>query len=152
MKALTIHYPWAWAIITGIKRVENRNWRTNYRGPLLIHAGFSKESDDSAVEWLSSLGVVLPPTIEFVRGHIIGKVELVDILPLEEYLIKHGTDPMNRNLAIGKFCWVLENPKKCEPIRCPGKQQLWSPEQAIKKLGGDPKSVLDDSNFKEPKV
>ena len=30
--------PWAWATIYGGKDVENRSWRTAYRGPLLIHA------------------------------------------------------------------------------------------------------------------
>ena len=39
MYALTIHQPWAWAIMAGIKRVENRTWRTSHRGPLVIHAG-----------------------------------------------------------------------------------------------------------------
>ena len=39
MKALSIQQPWAWAIVNGFKPVENRTWRTNYTGPLLIHAG-----------------------------------------------------------------------------------------------------------------
>jgi hypothetical protein len=39
VKALTIRQPWAWATIYGGKDVENRRWRTAYRGPLLIHAG-----------------------------------------------------------------------------------------------------------------
>ena len=38
MKTLTIHPVWAWAIVHGHKRVENRTWRTAHRGPLLIHA------------------------------------------------------------------------------------------------------------------
>ena len=47
MKALTICEPFATLICLPdddprAKRVENRNWRTTYRGPLLIHAGKSK--------------------------------------------------------------------------------------------------------------
>lgn len=38
MKALSIRQPWAWLIANGYKDIENRSWRTNYRGPVLIHA------------------------------------------------------------------------------------------------------------------
>lgn len=38
MKAITIKSHWANAIATGYKRIEWRNWFTNYRGPILIHS------------------------------------------------------------------------------------------------------------------
>jgi hypothetical protein len=38
MKVLTIRQPWASLIVWNLKDVENRNWKTNYRGPLIIHA------------------------------------------------------------------------------------------------------------------
>lgn len=37
--ALSIRQPWAWLIVNGFKDVENRTWPTNFRGPVLIHAG-----------------------------------------------------------------------------------------------------------------
>lgn len=46
MKALSIHQPWAWLITNGIKNIENRDWSTDYRGFLLIHAG--KKPDEGA--------------------------------------------------------------------------------------------------------
>lgn len=42
MKALSIRQPWAWLIVNGYKDIENRSWRTNYRGPVLIHASSRK--------------------------------------------------------------------------------------------------------------
>jgi len=42
MIALTIKQPWAWAFFADSenrKDVENRRWRTNYRGRGYIHAG-----------------------------------------------------------------------------------------------------------------
>lgn len=39
VKALTIRQPWATLIALGVKTIETRSWRTNYRGPLAIHAG-----------------------------------------------------------------------------------------------------------------
>lgn len=48
MKALSIRQPYAWAIVNGFKDVENRPWRTRYRGPFLVHAGKIEEVDDIA--------------------------------------------------------------------------------------------------------
>lgn len=39
MKVITVKQPWAWAIATGAKHIENRSRGTSYRGPLAIHAG-----------------------------------------------------------------------------------------------------------------
>ena len=46
---LSVHQPWAWAIITGAKDVENRIWLSNYKGRLHIHAART-ERDDTVVE------------------------------------------------------------------------------------------------------
>jgi hypothetical protein len=44
MRALTILQPWAEMIARGVKRIENRTWRTSHRGPLTTHAGKSRKS------------------------------------------------------------------------------------------------------------
>lgn len=41
MKAITILQPWASLIACGAKQIETRCWKTNYRGPIAIHAGKS---------------------------------------------------------------------------------------------------------------
>lgn len=47
MKALSIKQPWAHLIVSGVKDVENRSWKTNYRGRIFVHASkqtaFGKE-------------------------------------------------------------------------------------------------------------
>lgn len=48
---LSVRQPWAWLICEGLKDVENRNWKTNYRGTLYIHAG--KSFDWDALVWLA---------------------------------------------------------------------------------------------------
>lgn len=44
MKALTLTQPWATLVAIGAKKIETRSWKTDYRGPLAIHAaqGFGK--------------------------------------------------------------------------------------------------------------
>ncbi|MBV8357602.1 MAG: ASCH domain-containing protein [Deltaproteobacteria bacterium] len=39
MKTLSVRQPWTSLIVAGIKSTENRSWKTNHRGRLLIHAG-----------------------------------------------------------------------------------------------------------------
>jgi len=41
-KALSVKQPYAALICAGIKTVENRTWKTSYRGGLLIHASGEK--------------------------------------------------------------------------------------------------------------
>lgn len=38
MKCLTLAQPWAQLVCLGAKKIETRSWRTDYRGPLAIHA------------------------------------------------------------------------------------------------------------------
>lgn len=45
-KALSIIQPWASAIAFAGKDIENRSWRTHYRGPLAIHASGTLDQDD----------------------------------------------------------------------------------------------------------
>jgi len=39
LKAISIKQPWAYLLASGIKDIENRSWKTNYRGTVLIHTG-----------------------------------------------------------------------------------------------------------------
>lgn len=68
MKALSIRQPWAWAIASGIKPVENRTWATQFRGDFLIHAG--KKIDPEGIQFIKSLGIALPETLQ--TGGVIG--------------------------------------------------------------------------------
>lgn len=114
MKALSIHQPYADWIVDGSKPVENRNWTTHYRGPLLIHASKDKE----ACRYLDPESVV-----NRVFGGIIGKVELFDILHVE--LLRRLLDneyspwlefcpPEKQKHLEGPYCWCLRNPVKFE--------------------------------------
>ncbi len=134
MKALTIDALWAWAIIHGPKRIENRTWRTNYRGPLAIHAGRTCSRDDEAFKFLTQQGLK-PPTgddLERMRGHVLGIVELVDCVELadiREGLFSCDTDAQDiasDAFSEGPMCWVIENPRPLRsPLAAPGKPGLW---------------------------
>lgn len=121
MKAITIHQPWAWAITSGSKRCENRTWPTHHRGPLIIHASKNKCDDEVGGNLLARLGIELPEII--IRRAAIGIVDVVDCLPLDEYLETYGPDPF----ACGPFCWRLDNARAfAQPIECRGWQGLYN--------------------------
>ncbi len=47
LRVLSLRQPWAWLIVNGYKDIENRSWRTNHRGPLLIHASSNRSLTSS---------------------------------------------------------------------------------------------------------
>jgi ASCH domain len=116
MKVLTISQPWAWAILVAGKDVENRGWRTSYRGPLAIHAGKTREKS-----WKFPRGTLKPPE-DLVRGAIVGVVDLVDVVE---------SSP-SKWFGGDSYAWVLRDPRVLTtPIPCNGMLGLWnlSPQQ-----------------------
>ncbi|EGZ6857670.1 ASCH domain-containing protein [Cronobacter sakazakii] len=84
MKALSIRQPWAWLIANGYKDIENRSWRTNYRGPVLIHASAAMPTWS---DWVAALEIhqkfsppdsPYPDRERFNRGGIVGVATITD--------------------------------------------------------------------------
>lgn len=81
MKALSIRQPWAWAIIHAGKDIENRDWPTNLRGRIAIHASatWPKPDYEIDVDVIRRItGKPVPPRDEFMLGAIIGTVNLTN--------------------------------------------------------------------------
>lgn len=113
MKALSLCEPWAWAILSGIKSVENRSWGTRYRGPLLIHASKSRRWLQAGVRQLPELGSRELALLAY--GMLVGVVELVDCRPVE--------DCTPGRFVEGPWCWIVEKPVRL-PKPIPYKGQL----------------------------
>ena len=86
IRCLSIRQPWAWLIVAGHKTVENRSWRTSYRGPVLIQAG--KQVDQVDLHWLRESGVTL--ACDLPTGGIVGMTELVDVVEASSSLWFYG--------------------------------------------------------------
>jgi len=103
MKALSIRQPWAWLIIHAGKDIENRNWKSHYRGPLLIHAssGLTRREYDAVRFWVSQFHHGMIPSFEAMqRGGVVGMVDVVDC-------VTKSTSPWFE----GPYGYVLSNPK-----------------------------------------
>lgn len=116
MKALTVRQPYALWISQGVKPIENRTWRTNYRGPLVIHAGASK--DDCARVGAGDAG-------QLVFGCLFCLVDLVDIVPLDQV--------KGQPHAEGPWCWLIEWPRPLDRLVWRGMPGLFDvPDDCVK--------------------
>lgn len=153
MKALTVKQPWASLIVHGIKDIENRTWKTNFRGRIYIHASsvpgkepymiFDDKQSEIFIEQDLSLKML---ELYKQTSRIIGEVDIIDcvinhpsiwaeksegVFVGNTFLYKEG-DPVIWN-------WVLANPIEYkDPIlNVKGKLSFWQPEwQPCEKCNG----------------
>ena len=111
MKALSVRQPIASLIVDGVKPIENRMWRTAYRGPVLIHAARQPHVMRVAeIEYV--FRVKIEPELAF--GCHIGVADLIDIV-----------EASYSKWFSGPYGWVFENPQRITPIYMLGKQGLF---------------------------
>ena len=140
MKAISIKQPWASLIAHGIKDIENRTWKTNYRGKVYIHA--PSRQAGSYDELLNDL-----QKFEFKEKHdkitlrkqhnfsaIIGEVDIVDcvinhpsIWAEKTATTQSGDDCVEKII----YNWVLANAVLYEKpiLNVKGKLSFWEFEK-----------------------
>jgi hypothetical protein len=120
MEAISLLQPWAWAIVKGLKDIENRKWKTKFRGEILIHA--SKGYDKMGEIILRENGVEPPPTYKLTFGAVIGKVIITDC-------VRHHPSKW----FFGPWGFVLKDAKEFScPIFYPGKLGIFNvPDELI---------------------
>ena len=120
MKTITVKQPWASLICRGIKDIENRTWKTKFKGRVLIHAAqkdfdFSNSmTSEYQREWIKQIEK------PYIKGAIIGSVDIL-------YCIKSNKSThINGWGDLYCFHWVLANPILFpEPIPAKGKLSFW---------------------------
>lgn len=120
---LTLHRPWPALILHAGKRVENRAWRTHYRGPIFLHAG--QRWDDGALDFAATIPMPEGTTAadwvsQFEQGHPVGIVGLAR-------LYNCVRDEPNYWSIRDQWHWLLNDPHEFPtPVPCKGKQGLWA--------------------------
>lgn len=126
MKAISIKQPWASLIVHGIKDIENRTWKTNFRGRVYIHASAKIAFVGSYREnlphrfWIDLSESERSSLINSFqhRGSIIGEVDIIDCVINHSSIWAEKTEgitdtntkefiPYKKNKPI--YNWVLEN-------------------------------------------
>lgn len=127
LPALSIRQPWAWFIVYGQKRIENRHRRSHYRGKFLIHASKFVCSDDDFQDALALAAFAsenpredykdLPALPDFDQGGIVGVAEIVDCV-----------ENSGSAWFVGKFGYVLRNVEPVDFIPCKGRLGFFYPD------------------------
>jgi len=128
-KALSIKNPWAYLIAMGIKDVENRSWKTHFRGRIYIHAslkpdrmmhdadGYSKEQWNILMS--KEIDTLFLYTKNPIKSAIIGEVDIVGCVKNHSSIWAHKNPDM--------WHWILESPVMYQvPIfDVKGAQSFW---------------------------
>ena len=113
--SLSVRAPFSELIADGRKSIEVRSWTTAYRGELLIVSGGQWHPQGARV--YGRIGQ---------RGVAVCLVELVECRRYVDsdlgpaMAVDHAG-----NLARGEYAWVLENPRRVEPVSVLGKLSLF---------------------------
>lgn len=124
MKALCIKQPWASLVVTGIKKVECRTWKTNFRGPVLI---CSSKGD---VEWEDGGDPLVLP-----GGMALGVVELLDVRPMTKADLETAYLPDDwRADALKGYAWHVSPLYGVVPFPTKGKLNLFNIDAPLEKI------------------
>lgn len=94
-RGISINEPYAWAVVSGHKAVENRSWPTKFRGPVAIQASTSRRHLTAEVDmFLEDAGPAVWNVLNDERidddnplwhfGAIIGTVDIVGCFAYDE--------------------------------------------------------------------
>jgi hypothetical protein len=128
IRALTIRQPFPELILRRRKPYEIRSWRTNYRGPLVIHSAARIKTHCAKESGLN------PETL--VTSAFVGVVVLSDVRPYT----RADSKLLNQKRAIGgwspgQFSWVLKKPIRfARPIKANGKLGLFTVPRSVARL------------------
>lgn len=126
MWALSIRQPWAWLIVGGHKNVENRQWSTSHRGPLLIHAakGMTLTEYRLCHHYAAGRGVMLPTFDELLRGGIVGQVNLRNCFYMHDDYRRSLSSPWFE----GPYGWHMIDAQPLPFFACRGQLRLFEVE------------------------
>ena len=80
MKAISLKPPWPWLVLDGLKDIENRRWRTKFRGPILIHCSRNYDYEGDAFIRQMGYGDNLKAVDPQLFGSLLGIVSIVDCI------------------------------------------------------------------------
>jgi len=128
MKVLTIKEPFATLIKNGVKNIETRSWKTNYRGELYIQAGVAKIRKE--VKERPGLSELYKEE-QLNYGFIICKCNLVDCVYMTKEFIdeekkKNPNNYISGRYEVGRYAWILKDIEPINPIKVKGQLGIWN--------------------------
>ena len=133
MKAISLYAPWLVAIVHHGKDIENRDWRTSFRGRILLHASMEKSRSHTMREVSAVMSVMhrinpKPPAEEALTidtltqlsidfaGHIVAAITITGCAT-------KSTSPW----WVGPYGFELFDPQLLPtPVPCKGLRHIWT--------------------------
>lgn len=124
MNVLSVHQPWASAIVSGFKLLENRSWKPPpklFGHWLLIHATLRAPPLDA----IGEVETRIRQGLEYPKGVVVGAVRLNGTVGSEVAAMRLGQDDCGR-WWVGPVGWIFDYPLCfATPIPCKGMQGIW---------------------------
>jgi hypothetical protein len=132
-KAISLKQPWGWLMVNGYKTVENRNWQSGFRGPVLVHASQGWDAEAFPIRpdgqfLYQHLKLPFPKEMpKFVqdydglRGGIVGQFTIVDCVTASQ-------DPW----FFGRYGFVVEEAKPLPFVACRGLPSFFPVEEGVR--------------------
>lgn len=143
MKVLTLTQPWASLVACNAKAIKTRSWKTDYRGPIAIHAakGFPGEAKRfceastvcDALGW-PRMGAITQESLDRMARHIkslplgsvIATATLIDVRPVELInLPEQSWERLFGNYEPDRYGWFLGDVVAIDPVPAKGALGLW---------------------------
>lgn len=123
-KALTIRPDWMVCYLAGLKTVECRTWRTDYRGDVVLCSSAKRIRDT-------------------IPGCALMIARLSDVVPFAK---KHLKPSMLRSDDIPPhaFAWIFENFRLIRPVPVKGRLNLWDLDITPEIIPGTYDTLTDD--------
>lgn len=116
--------PWASLVAQGHKRIETRSWRTNYRGPIAIHAAMGMPAGAKEFARLQFALERIPSPIPC--GAIVATATLMGCRRTEDVASQVGAELEFGDFTPGRWAWFLTDIVALPfPIPCRGHLSLW---------------------------
>lgn len=128
VKALSLLPEWAAAICDGLKTVEWRTWKTDYRGELLICASSRK---------LKGL----------ISGHALCMVNLVDVVPFTKKHLNGAL--MDFMPEPAGYAWIIDNVRLIKPFPYKGKLHLYDVDASLVEILSPVNTKEADEEYKK---
>jgi hypothetical protein len=130
-RCLSLTQPWATLIALGMKKFETRSWRTNYRGPLAIHAAKGFPRDCIALCYgepfrsaLLRAGYNNPA--ELPVGQVIAIVYLMDCVSTNHFKPAQHTDEFAfGDYSANRYAWQVDDVARIKPFDAKGALGIW---------------------------
>lgn len=126
MKALTEKQPWPALQMLGLKELEIRSRKTNYRGPLMVTSSQRPEPTKVAFQAIRKAGGNITSALLYDKilpnGYALFVCDLTDCQPMTPKDEARALVPYREGL----WAWTFENIRPLEPFPVKGQLGIWN--------------------------